>query len=102
MRNVIIALCLGLLLTGPVAGTILTADEPVDARADCAIATTLDDLLSLVDWESWLMLDGIDWDDWLLLDGIDWDDWLLDAGIDRSEFDAWLEDILDDGGSTPG
>jgi hypothetical protein len=85
MRYLLPALCLAVLLSGPLATPILTSASTPDYSGAVMVADGGDTMLEGIDWDDWLMLEGIDWDDWLMLDGIDWDDWLYGLFENRPE-----------------
>ncbi len=91
MRYILITLCLAVLITGPLAGSISGLTDTDDSTANIMVAEDPKPLLDGIDWDEWLLLEGIDWDEWLKLEGIDWDEWLLLEGID---WDEWLKRLF--------
>ena len=99
MRNLIIILLIGVILTGPLATTVIKA-----AVADDQSKATQTARIDGIDWDEWLEGISLTWDDFLGYMGMTWIDWVDFMRIDGIDWDEWMEDwtVPDSGGGSLG
>jgi hypothetical protein len=85
MRNLIIILCIGVLLTGPIAATA------VKASADDHSKATPTARIDGIDWDEWLEGIPLTWDEFLGYMGMTWDQWENFLRIDGIDWDEWMD-----------